>query len=137
MGRSAGSIRGSNGRGAIARAGEGAGLRPEPRPRGSAPWIPAKGSGPWNPLMGLFSGEGLPGPCEVTVGPPLRTNPTDRLQRASPFAGGPGGKAPGGVWGGAPYLIPSETKRDRIEIRAGQFTPPPAPAPSRWFPDAQ
>ena len=44
---------------AIARAGEGAGLRPETPPRGSAPWIPAKGDGPWNPLMGLFSGEGL------------------------------------------------------------------------------
>src|ERR1700722_8274152 len=73
--------------GAIARTGEGPGLRPETPPRGSAPWIPAKGSGPSNPLMGLFSGEGQPGPCQVTVGPPLRTNPIERLQRAQPFAG--------------------------------------------------
>src|SRR6202034_479099 len=63
------------------------GLRPEPRPGGSASWTAAKGSGPWNPLMGLFSGEGQHGRFEVTVGPPLRTNPIDRLQRASLFAG--------------------------------------------------
>src|SRR3984957_19040565 len=63
------------------------GLRPEPRPGGSASWTSAKDSGPWNPLMGLFSGEGLHGPCEVAVGPPLRTNPIERLQRAQPFAG--------------------------------------------------
>src|SRR5580698_2399430 len=50
--------------GAFARTGEGAGLRPETPPRGSASWNSAKGSGPWNPLMGLFSGEGLHGPRE-------------------------------------------------------------------------
>src|SRR6202789_3018377 len=77
------------------------GFRPEPRPGGSASWTSAKGSGPWNPLMGLFSGEGLHGRCQVAVGPPLRTNPIDRLQRASPFAGGPGGTAPAGFQGGA------------------------------------
>src|SRR5580698_5496896 len=70
----------SCGRGAIARASEGPGLRPWTPRGGSASSTSAKGSGPWNPLMGLFSGEGLHGPRNVAVGPPLRTNPIDRLQ---------------------------------------------------------
>src|SRR5580658_2082402 len=95
--------------GAIARTGDGAGLRPETPPGGAASWNSAKGSGPWNPLMGLFSGEGQPRPCKVRVGPPLRTNPIDRSQRASPFAGDPRGKAPGGFQGGALTLQPART----------------------------
>src|SRR5580658_3531479 len=87
----------------------GRGFRPGPGPRGSASWNSAKGSGPWNPLMGLFSGEGQPRPCKVRVGPPLRTNPIDRSQRASPFAGDPRGKAPGGFQGGALTLQPART----------------------------
>jgi cell division protein FtsI (penicillin-binding protein 3) len=78
---------------------KGRGFRPGPGPRGSAPWIPAKGSGPWNPLMGLLSGEGQPGPRKVAVGPPPRTNPIDRFQRASPF-GGVQGQRPWRVQGG-------------------------------------
>src|SRR5580704_10000203 len=91
--------------GAIVRTGEGTGLRPETPPRGAAPWIPAKGSGPSNPLVGLFSGEGLHGPCKVVVGPPLRTNPIDRFQRASPF-GGVQGQSPWRVSGRSPDLRP-------------------------------
>src|SRR5580698_6213677 len=97
--RGAGDISWTTWRRRFVRTGEERGFRPEPQPRGSASWNSAKGSGPWNPLMGLFSGEGQPRTIYVRVGPPLRTNPIDRLQRASPFAGGPGGKAPGGVRG--------------------------------------
>ena len=43
-------------------------------------WTPSKGLSPLQSLMqslnwGLFSGEGRHGPCDVGVGPPVRTNP--------------------------------------------------------------
>src|ERR1700679_3215006 len=93
-------------------------------------WIPAKGSGPWNPLMGLFSGEGQPRPFNARVGPPLRTNPIERLQRVWPVAGVQG-QTLWRVSGRSPALQPVRaiaTTRRRPRLldltRAAVFSPP-------------
>src|SRR5882757_1228702 len=83
------------------------GFAPDPD-QGALPLgSPPRGEAPWDLLLWLVPGGGpavtYQGPCR----PPSWNQPSDRLQRASPFAGGPGGKAPWRVSGRSPECYPA------------------------------
>src|SRR6185437_5374884 len=79
--------------------------------RGAAPG-PAKGSGPWNHPFWLGNGKGPTPTLILQSWPSPIPQPTERLQRSSTFAGGPGGKASGWVQGRSPCVWSVPTVAD-------------------------
>ena len=73
-----------------------AGALPRTPPGGSASWTCAKGGSPWNPFpLGWCSGRAGTDRDRSPLALPEH-QPSNRVQRASPFAGGPGAKPPAG-----------------------------------------
>src|ERR1700722_2800019 len=78
------------------------GVAPEPHQEALPLGSPPRGEAPWD-LFIWVGGRGGPTETSKRVGwPSSPTYPMDRLQRASPFAGGPGGKASWRVRGRRP-----------------------------------
>ena len=58
---------------------QGRGFTPSPRPRGAAPWIPAKGGGPWNHSFWWWDERGPTVAFRCRGWPPLIPPPMDRF----------------------------------------------------------